>query len=114
MEDSILTSVKSVVRLTERENAFDPEVIMHINASLAEVGQLGISPIFIEDKEALWSDLEIPSDQLNLLKTYVYLNVRLLFDPPDAGFLVTSMQNQRDKYEWRLRVMRDDELALET
>lgn len=110
MSDSILVSTKKILGLDASYTAFDVDIIMHINSVFGTLNQLGIGPIngfMIEDDTALWSTF-IGSDlNLNAVKTYVYLRVRLLFDPPATSFHITAMENQIKELEWRLNVYRE-------
>lgn len=111
MEASILTSVKKILGMTEAYTAFDEDVIMHINATFSVLTQLGVGPVsgfMLETGLETWSDFVVPDLQLNLVKTYLYLRVRMLFDPPTTSFLLEAMNKQISEYEWRLGVMRDD------
>lgn len=110
MSDSILVSTKKILGLDASYTAFDVDIIMHINSVFGTLNQLGIGPIngfMIEDDTALWRTF-IGSDlNLNAVKTYVYLRVRLLFDPPATSFHITAMENQIKELEWRLNVYRE-------
>lgn len=117
MEQSILTSTKKVLGLGETYSVFDPDVLMHINAAFSVLNQLGVGPeegFFIEDESSNWEDLELSSRQLSLVKTYVYLKTRMLFDPPGTSYLIEATNNQIKEYEWRLSVLRDEEKEVET
>ena len=112
MENSILISTKKVLGISEDYTVFDLDIITHINATFSLLNQLGLGQIdgfFIEDETAEWEDFEVPPNQLNLVRTYVILKVRMLFDPPATGFLITAMENQIKEYEWRLNVFREVE-----
>lgn len=114
MEDSVLISTKKILGVDQSFTAFDPDIITHINAAFSVINQLGVGPdagFFITNEEALWSDLGVPDNQLNIIKTYVYLKVRILFDPPNTGFQLTAMENQISEYEWRLSTFRESEIA---
>lgn len=111
MNDSILTSVKKVLNLAEDYEAFDSDVIMHINGVFSTLNQLGVGPsvgFMIEDKVPTWGAFLGSDPRLNHVKTYVYLRVRLLFDPPSTGFLTTAIEKQIKELEWRLNVQRED------
>lgn len=111
MNDSILTSVKKALNLAEDYEAFDPDVIMHINGVFSTLNQLGVGPsvgFMIEDKVPTWSAFLGSDPRLNHVKTYVFLRVRLLFDPPSTGFLTTAIEKQIKELEWRLNVQRED------
>ena len=113
MEESILKSTKKILGLDADYTPFDLDVITHINAAFSLLNQLGVGPVegfSIEDDSASWSDFDVPSNQLHLIKTYVYLKVRILFDPPGTSFLLEAANNQIKEYEWRLNVFREVEL----
>jgi hypothetical protein len=109
--DSILNSVKKALGLPPDYTAFDPELIMHINSALSTVTQLGVGPeegFSIEDSDDTWSDFFEPDPRLDLVKTYVYLKVKLVFDPPANSFVVTSLEKQAEELGWRIAVVHDD------
>lgn len=113
MEQSILKSTKKILGLAADYTPFDLDVITHINASFSILNQLGVGPIdafYIEDESAVWGDFDVPVNQLNLVKTYVYLKTRYLFDPPTTSFLLSAMEQQIKEYEWRLNVFREVEV----
>jgi hypothetical protein len=113
MEESILKSTKKILGLSEDYTPFDLDITTHINAAFSILNQLGVGPaggFSITDASALWSDYLVPSNQLHLVKTYVFLKVRFLFDPPATSFLLTTYDNQIKEYEWRLNVFREWEL----
>jgi hypothetical protein len=113
MEESILKSTKKILGLAEDYTPFDLDIITHINASFSILNQLGVGPVegfSIYDDEAVWEDFVVPSNQLHLVKTYVFLKVRYLFDPPGTSFLLEAYSNQIKEYEWRLNIFREYEL----
>lgn len=113
MEDSILKSTKKILGLAEDYTPFDLDVITHINATFSILDQLGVGPVggfSIEDETALWSEYDVPANQLHTVKTYIYLKVRYLFDPPGTSFLLEATDKQIKEYEWRLNVFREWEL----
>lgn len=116
MEQSILKSTKKILGLGAEYTPFDQDVLTHINAAFGTLHQLDIGPsagVFIEDEEPEWDSLGLPVIQLNLVRAYVFLKVRLLFDPPGTSFLIQLAQDQVKEYEWRLLAMRDEELLEE-
>lgn len=106
MLDSILTSVKKNLGIEETYIHFDDDIIMHINSVFLSLSQLGIAsttPFVISDKTATWQDLLADQvDKLAAVQTYIYLKVRLLFDPPTNSFIVEAMKHQILELEWRL------------
>jgi hypothetical protein len=112
METSILTSTKKILGLAEDYIAFDLDVITHINSAFSTLTQLGVGPVagfMIEDATADWSSF-IPIDdiQYNSIKTYVYLRVRMLFDPPATSFVIAALNEQIRELEWRLNIHREE------
>lgn len=114
MEESILTSTKKILGIAESYTAFDLDIITHINAAFSILSQLGIGSadgFMIEDDSADWIDFEdVLQSQLNMVRTYVFLKVRMLFDPPTTSFLIEAMNKQIDEYEWRLNMSRENEI----
>jgi hypothetical protein len=105
--ESILTSVKKLLGPAEEYEHFDPDIIMHINSTLATLTQLGVGPedgFMITDKSSVWSDFISDDKLLNMVPTYVYLKVKLGFDPPTTAAVLESMQRQAKEYEWRINV----------
>ena len=108
--DSILTSIKKLLGITEEYIHFDADIIMHINTVFAILNQLGIGPVggfTIHDKSAIWEDYIGDDKVLESVKTYVYLRTRLVFDPPQSSALVQTMKEQIAEIEWRLAVHAD-------
>jgi hypothetical protein len=113
VEESILTSTKKILGLDDAYTPFDLDVITHINAAFSLLNQLGVGPLegfFISDDTSVWNDFDVPENQRHLVKTYVFLKVRVLFDPPGTSFLLESANDQIKEYEWRLNTFREVEL----
>lgn len=113
MENSILTSTKKILGLPEEYTAFDVDIITHINSVFYILSQLGVGPdegFMIEDEAAEWDDFDGPPEQRIAVRTYMFLKVRMLFDPPGTSFLIEAMEKQIAEYEWRLNVSREVEL----
>lgn len=112
MTNSILDNVKKILGLDPSYTIFDVDVMLHVNSVFFTLNQLGIGPdagYMISDNTATW-DSFIGSDlRLNAVKTYVYLRVRLLFDPPTTSFVIDAMAKQLQELEWRLSVKREGE-----
>ena len=108
--DSILTSIKKLLGITKEETSFDQDLIMHINSVFSILTQLGVGPsegFFIEDDSAIWGDVLEDSTNLELVKTYVYMKVRLMFDPPTGSAVMESMNKMISELEWRINVTVD-------
>lgn len=111
METSILICTKKILGLAPEYTAFDLDIITHINTAFAMLAQLGIGPtqgFAITDDTAQWEDVIIDDIQLEAIKTFVYLRVRLLFDPPTTSYLIAAFEKQLDELAWRLNVHREE------
>lgn len=111
--DSILDSVKKCLGITEEYTAFDQDIIMHINSVFFTLNQLGVGPedgFSISNKTAIWTNYIPEGSKLEAVKSYMYLKVRMLFDPPTSSFVLTSMENMAKEYEWRLNVQAESSL----
>lgn len=115
IQESILLSVKQVCGVEEDNTDFDVDIIMHINSSFAELAQLGAGPIvgfMIEDAVPVWTDFLGASPLLNMVKSFVCLNVRMMFDPPGSGFHVTAMEKQIEQMKWRINAHHEANLVV--
>lgn len=106
--DSILTSIKKLLGITEEDEHFDQDLILHINSVLGILTQLGVGPVggfHIKDKESTWKEFVSEDSKLEIIKTYVYLKVKLLFDPPLNSAVIESINRMISELEWRINVM---------
>lgn len=109
MDHSILGSTKKILGIDPDDDTFDLDIITFINLALSTIQQLGVGQGFqIEDDTATWEDFTQDPEFLGLIKTIVYLRVRMLFDPPNTSYTQTAMINQIEEFEWRLNVLRED------
>lgn len=108
--DSILTSIKKLLGITEEYEHFDPDIIMHINSAFSVLTQLGVGPkqgFRIEDESTEWSEFLNDNLRLEFVKTYVHLKVKLVFDPPLSSAVLESINRQISELEWRINVSVD-------
>lgn len=106
-KDSILESVKKTLNLCEDDMSFDQDIIMHINSVFANLTQIGVGPkegFSIEDESSLWSDFIGDSKVLQNVKSFMYVKVRILFDPPANATLMEALNANAKEFEWRLSV----------
>lgn len=111
MTNSILESVKKLVNVHADDPDFDIDIILHTNTALAVLTQLGVGPsagFMIEDETATWQDFLGTDPRLNPAKSYVYLRVRALFDPPTTGPQGEAFNKIKDELEWRLNVTMEE------
>lgn len=116
VSESILLSVKKMLGLDKDYDVFDPELIIHINTVFGTLHQLGVGPedqFRISGDSDLWSDFTTEGEQTDEVKSYVYLRVRLLFDPPSSSFVLSSFKEQLQELEWRLNVKADEIKGIE-
>ena len=104
---SILDTIKDRLGVANDDDTFDTDIIDAINAQFADLHAIGIGPaegFAIEDNNAIWDDFVSDITVLNSVKEFIYIGVRLVFDPPTSSALLTSLQNRLSKLEWRLNV----------
>ena len=105
--ESILTSIKKLLGITAEYTHFDEDLIMHINSVFMILTQLGVGPsegFVIEDDSAYWTDFIEDPSKLQAVKSYVYLKVKLLFDPSLSSAVIEATNRMISEYEWRLNV----------
>ena len=110
---SILITVKKSLGIDQNDEAFDTDILMHLNSVLSTLNQIGIGPddgFEVADNTATWEDFLGVEPRLNLVKSYVHLKVRLLFDPPATSFAIDAIKTQITEYEWRINVVREVDL----
>lgn len=107
MNESILNSVKKLLGIGEFDKYFDPDIVMHINSALMILTQLGLGKsdgFFIKGETETWNDF-LNGDFISKfegVKTYVYMKVKLIFDPPPSSATIESMTRMVNEFEWRL------------
>jgi len=110
MEESILTSIKKLLGIMEEYEQFDTDLIIHINSVFSILNQLGVGPVdgfSIGDEKSVWSDFITDEKRLELIKSYTYLKVKLLFDPPLSSAVIESITRMTTELEWRINITAD-------
>lgn len=110
--DSILISIKQLIGITDEYVAYDPEIIMHINSVFKILKRLGVGPadgFRIKDDSEVWDDFVAPEQNLEDVKTYIGMKVKLLFDPPDSAAHLTALKESIAEFEWQLNVECDSD-----
>lgn len=105
--ESILTSIKKLLGMTEDYTHFDSDIIIHINSVFTILKRLGVGPVNgfrIEDESAVWTDF-ISEDYTDFdsVKTYVYQKVKLIFDPPSSSAHMEALKESIREFEWSLQ-----------
>lgn len=109
--ESILTSIKKLLGITEEYTMFDTDLIIHINSVFMILTQLGVGSAegyMIEDKDDLWIDFISDPAQIESVKSYMYLKVKLLFDPPLNSYVMECYNRSINELEFRLNVATDN------
>lgn len=107
---TILNDIKKALGIHSEYTEFDQDVKMHINSVFMILNQLGVGskdPFFIKYEDETWDDFYDGND-LEAVKTFIYLKVRLIFDPPQSSFLVKSFEDLISEYEWRLTIQSEE------
>ena len=105
--DSILLSIKKLLGIDALCDHFDTDVIMYINSALSNLTQLGVGPpdgFMVTSNTETWGSLLMDSKKLEFVKTYVYLKVKLIFDPPSSSSVIDAIDRQIKELEWRIEV----------
>lgn len=105
--DSILKTIKKLLGISDEETHFDTDLIIHINSVFSILNQLGVGPsksFQIQDEKETWDQFIEDDTDFNDVKTYIYLKVKLLFDPPASSSVMSAMERQISELEWRLNV----------
>lgn len=108
--NSILNSIKKRLGISEEYEHFDDDIIMDINSVFSILTQMGVGPstgFIIDDQDAEWTDFMEDMIKLEFVKTYVYLKVRLMFDPPQSSAVTESINRQISELEWRIFIQAD-------
>lgn len=116
MAESILNSVKTALAVAPEDTVFDAELVLHINGVLAELHQLGVGPaagFMIADKDETWEDFlgvidSAQDPRLNSVKSYIHLKVKMIFDPPEVGYVLTAYEKLIEQAQWRVTIAADE------
>lgn len=103
--ESILTSIKKLLGITEEDTSFDTDIMIHINSVFSELTQIGFGPkdgYSITGAENLWNEIAPDKKTLEMVKTYVYLKVKIIFDPPLNSSTLETYKQEVQRFEWRI------------
>lgn len=107
INESILNSIKKLLNIPIEEKAFDADIIIHINSVISSLLQIGIGPkdgYRISDENDLWEDYIPEESNIDYIKTYIYLRVKMIFDPPLNSSVLQSLNETIRELEWRLHI----------
>ncbi|NLD46392.1 MAG: hypothetical protein GX660_04235 [Clostridiaceae bacterium] len=103
--ESILTSIKKLLGIVEEDTNFDTDITIHINTVLSILTQIGVGPssgFSITDKTAVWTDFIGDLTTIEFVKSYVYLKVKLIFDPPLSSAVIEAINKTISELESRI------------
>ena len=111
VKESILNSVKKMSGIAEDYEAFDTDLILYINSVFSILHQMGVGPettYKIQTAENTWDEFTEDNTEIEMVKPYVYMKVRLMFDPPSNSFVINSFNEMIKEAEYRLFVIADN------
>lgn len=104
----IFDTIKKLLGFTADYHPFDQDILIEINSVFGILYQIGVISYPIEvDTEMSWSELNLDADVVSMVKNYVYLKIKLIFDPPQIGSLNASMAERIKELEFRLSIASD-------
>lgn len=116
MNESILSTVKKLLGVTDDYDYFDQDLLIHINSALMSLSQIGVRPsqdFYTLDKDTTWSEYLGYDYQENIdfgsIKSYIYLKVKLLFDPPQNSFTIEAINKMITEMEWRINIVSENQ-----
>lgn len=107
IDTSILYSIKKLLGIMPDYKQFDTDIIMHINSVFMVLNQLGVGPdkgFRITDSTSKWTDYISDTDNLDAVKSYIHLKVKIIFDPPLSGTVMEAHKQMIAELEWRLNI----------
>ena len=110
MDDSILISIKKLLGIEKDDKSFDTDIIIHINSAIMNLSQIGVgssSGFAISDENDTWSDFTLDANNTEAVKSYVYIKVKLMFDPPSSSAVIDALERQAKELEWRINTSVD-------
>lgn len=110
MGESILTDTKMNLGIAEDNVDFDDVIVGHINTTFSILQQLGVGPedgFMVEDDSDEWFDFIGEDNAWNMIRSYIFLKVKSLFDPANTSFNLTAMKEEIQQLEWRISTERE-------
>lgn len=110
VEESILKTIKGLLGPDDDYTVFDPDIIVFINSALATLTQIGVGPsggFRIAGEDETWDDFIGDREDIDSVKEYIYMKVKMAFDPPTSSFVMSAYQDACNELIWRLNVAVD-------
>lgn len=115
--DNILATIKKMLGGDQQSEAFDTDIIVHMNSAFMALQQIGVGPdttFYITSGDEVWVDFLNDVTNLEAVKTYIYLKVRLVFDTPSSSFVIGALEKNLAEIEWRLMTQAEENRSLAT
>lgn len=104
---SILNSIKKLLGGAPLDDGFDQDIRDNINAEFLTLHQLGVGPengFSIDGPETTWADYTTDPLLQDAVRQFVYLRVRMIFDPPASSVVAESINDRIEELKFRLNV----------
>jgi hypothetical protein len=105
VDENILDSVKTYLGIAADELGFDAEILMLINSAFSTLADVNISAMpttMVTDNTLEWSAVPMDDGQLGNVKLYVFIEVKLAFDPPQLPAVLSSFSERKQELVWRI------------
>lgn len=105
--NSILNDIKKLLGIAPDYTNFDTDIIININSVFMILNQLGVGPkegFKITGADETWDNYITDKDDLEAVKTYIWLKVKIVFDPPLNSTVMEAHKQMISEYEWRLNI----------
>jgi hypothetical protein len=109
---SVLDLTKKALGMDPEFTAFDSDVVMFTNAAFGSLRQVGIGPstgFMITDNTTLWSQYVSSLTLLGMVQSYIFMSVKLAFDPPQTSFGISAVKDQIAELIWRIQIAAEEE-----
>lgn len=111
MDNSILITIKKLLGVEPDDTSFDQDIIIGINTSIVTLAQLGVGEegeFAVFGEEETWEDyLGEMINKLALIKSFIHIKTKMLFDPPQSSVLLSAYEKQLDELQFRISVIVD-------
>lgn len=107
MEESILITIKKMIGFDKDYDYFDQDLIVQINSCFAILSDLDLGPedgFHITGKDEKWSEYTFTPSYIGMVKNYIYIKTKLVFDRPETSYAIESLTKMAAELEWRLHM----------
>lgn len=112
MAVTIIEDLRKLLGENINQEAFDTDIMIHLNSvflSLYQFGYTNKGKVIVVDKNTTWDDLKAMDDKFTeAVKSYIFLKIKIIFDPPSSSFVLETYKQQILEYEWRLVAFKEE------